>query len=119
MRINPFICEFGEDDVKDSIDVTDNKFQYNLILYSRERKTLHLCEPEKAIIAFTVEFEADSEYTKPEYEYEGDFANISWKPDDVELGLVSPAKTMKFVRSMSEDMQLLNGRNIFDELFNE
>lgn len=119
MRINPFICEFGETEIKDSIDITDNTFKYSLILYSGERKTLKLCEPERAVIAFTVECEANIEYTHPEYEYDGDFVKINWKPDDTELGLFSPAKTMKFIRNMSEDIQFINGRNIFEELFNE
>ena len=119
IRINAFIKEFGKNEVQESIDMTDNTFQYSLIFYRGERKTVNLCDAEKAMLAFTVEMEPEEVYVKPEYHEEEDMMHISWKPAERKLGLVSPKKTLKFIRNMQEDMQLLDDKNMLDELYNE
>lgn len=117
IRICTFLREFGENVVKESIDVSDNRFQYSLIFYHGERKMLDLCALEKAMVAFTVEMEPKKAYTQPQYLHEGEFTNISWKPNERKLGMIVPNRTLKFIRNMSEDKQLLDDKDILEEIY--
>lgn len=119
IRVNPFICCFGEENVETKIESEGEKLTYSIILYSGERKRIDLCKKDRTIVSFTAEFGENREYIEPEYNYEKDLINIKWKPDKDELGLSVVAKTVNFMKNMSESVQLLNGENIFVELFNK
>ena len=117
VRINAFIKEFGKNKVEESIDITDDMFQYSIVFYKGERKTLELCDADIAMMAYTLEFEPTQDYVKPTFMEDGDMMNISWKPSDRELGLVSPKRTFTFIKNMSEDMQLLDGEPQLNEIY--
>lgn len=132
IRINAFVKEFGDGGVKETVEKTDGKLQYNLITYQGERKTVNLCEPDKAIIAFTVEMEPDENYAEPtysltidenekcplpEYAERENLAYITWKSRGRELGLVTPNRTFKFIKNMYEDLQLIDGKDFVTEIF--
>lgn len=119
IRFNAFIKEFGENAVEEEVEITDSIFRYSFIFYNGERKTVKLCDADKAMIAYTLEMEPEKVYVEPKYTEDGDMINISWKPADRKLGLISPKKTMKFIRNMSEDMQLLDDVNQLEEIYRE
>ena len=114
MRITPFICEFGDAEIKKELDISEEKIQYSLILHSGQRKNIDLAIPERAMAAFTVEFMPSGDYVKPKYAEIDDFVHICWKPKDTELELKAPKKTLSYIRNMYEDIESIDGAEIVD-----
>ena len=112
LRITPFICEFGDNKVEKSLEFKDGKLQYSLIWYKGERKNIDIAELEKAMTAFTIEFMPDKEYIRPTYNELEDHIDITWKPNEKELGLKTPKRTLSYVRNMYEDIQSIDGIDI-------
>jgi len=117
IRINTFIKEFGDSEVEECIEVEEKLFRYSLIFYSGERKTIDLTKAEKALVAFTVEFEYKDKYTKPISIEEKDVIKTKWKPSEAELYLISPKRTMLFIRNMSEDYEGIGEKDLCTDLF--
>ncbi|MCR4718316.1 MAG: hypothetical protein K5768_01650 [Firmicutes bacterium] len=114
LRIMPFICEFGDAQIKKELNISEDKIQFSLVLYSGERKNIDLAAPEKAITAFTAEFMPSEGYVEPTYHETEEFMDIHWNAGGKELELKAPKKTLTYIRNMYEDVESIDGKEIVD-----
>lgn len=113
VRISMLYSKFGDFNIEEKIETTENLFTYKIQFYHGETRKINFRDLEQAIAAFAVEIGVMSEQFEYRVIEDGEFLKTEWKTDSETLALSTIKKVVPFERNLYEDRQFIDGKELF------